>query len=364
MRGTSKVIMGATLVMVVSLAIVVGLILVLLAELYCSLLLRRRQLRDTNSETATTTTAIATVPTTTSTPSSEPSQPQNQSSPPPLRSFYAQGVLHAPRSLLFPAFSTTEDNAESKKQHSKLHHIIDVLQTQETNTSPRQIGLLSASSSPPTPFIHITTPKPIQEVHIQGGGGGGDTTCNDKACNDKAGGSGEHFMYISNPIYDNDARPSSVDTPFETPDTSPSRLEMSGSSGDDEVAQTSPCSPSSPTTPPLTPMKKLPAEACSVSFKNARSLGTSGSESNSNNGHSSSSSVMEMEVGSREKDTVEGKKETFSLHAWPRLVHPRQATPRPSNFLHLSFSTIEKKPLFFFWEYEKLRMHVNCDEMD
>lgn len=283
MRGTSKVIMGATLVMVVSLAIVVGLILVLLAELYCSLLLRRRQLRDTNSETATTTTAIATVPTTTSTPSSEPSQPQNQSSPPPLRSFYAQGVLHAPRSLLFPAFSTKEDNAESKKQHSKLHHIIDVLQTQETNTSPRQIGLLSASSSPPTPFIHITTPKPIQEVHIQGGGG--DTTCNDKDS-----GIGEHFMYISNPIYDNDARPSIVDTPFETPDTSPSRLEMSGSSGDDEVAQTSPCSPSSPTTPPLTPMKKLPAEACSVSLKNARSLGTSGSESNSNNGHSSSSS--------------------------------------------------------------------------
>ncbi|KAK4604200.1 hypothetical protein RGQ29_012631 [Quercus rubra] len=283
MRGTSKVIMGATLVMVVSLAIVVGLILVLLAELYCSLLLRRRQLRDTNSETATTTTAIATVPTTTSTPSSEPSQPQNQSSPPPLRSFYAQGVLNAPRSLLFPAFSTKEDNAESKKQHSKLHHIIDVLQTQETNTSPRQIGLLSASSSPPTPSVHLTTPKPIQEVHIQGGGG--DTTCNDKDS-----GFGEHFMYISNPIYDNDARPSRVDTPFETPDTSPSRLEMSGSSGDDEVAQTSPCSPSSPTTPPLTPMKKLPAEACSVSLKNARSLGTSGSESNSNNGHSSSSS--------------------------------------------------------------------------
>ena len=49
--------------------------------------------------------------------------------------------------------------------------------------------------------------------------------------------------------------------------------------------------------------------------------------------------VMEMEVGSREKDTVEGKKETFSLHAWPRLVHPRQATPRPANFLSLSFST-------------------------
>lgn len=33
-------------------------------------------------------------------------------------------------------------------------------------------------------------------------------------------------------------------------------------------------------------------------------------------------------------------------------------------FLFISTSVVEKKPLFFFWEYEKLRMHVNCDEMD
>ncbi|GMY36011.1 endochitinase A [Fagus crenata] len=281
MRSTSKVIMGATLVMVVSLAIVVGLILVLLAELYCSLLLRRRQLRNTNSDTTTTATAIATATITANTPSSQPSQPQNQSSHPPLSSFYAPGVLHAPRSFLFPAVSGKVDNAEeTKKQHSQLHHVIDV-QTQESNTSPTQIGLVSASS-PPSPFIHTTTPKPIQE-----GGGGGNT------CNDKATGCVDQFMYISNPIYDNDdndGRPSRVDTPFETPDTSPSRLEMGGSSGDDEVSQTSLRSPSSPTTPPLTPMKKLPAEACSVSLRDATSLGTSGSESNTNNGHSSSSS--------------------------------------------------------------------------
>lgn len=99
-------------------------------------------------------------------------------------------------------------------------------------------------------------------------------------------------MYISNPIYDNDAsRVSGVNTPFETPDSSPSRLEMAGSSsGEDEIAQPSPSSPSSPLTPPLTPMKKLPAEASSISLRNARSLGTSVSDSNSNHGLSSSSS--------------------------------------------------------------------------
>ncbi|KAE7998750.1 hypothetical protein FH972_003261 [Carpinus fangiana] len=251
MRGTSKVIMGATLVMVVSLAIVLGLILVLLAELYCSLLLRRRQLRNTTSDTPTATA--------TNTSSSQPSQSKDESSTPPHSSFYSQGVLHAPRSLLFPAVSSIEDEGETKKLHCQLHHIVDV-QTQESNASPRQIGLVSASS-PPTP------------------------------CNDKASGCGEHFVYISNPIYDNDAMASGVDrdssTPFETPDTSPSRLEMGGSSGDDdeEVPQ-----PSSPTTPPLTPMKKLPAEACSVSLRNTGSIGTSGSDSNSCNGPSSSSS--------------------------------------------------------------------------
>ncbi|KAM1090094.1 hypothetical protein ACFX14_017785 [Malus domestica] len=48
MEGMSKGIMGATLVMVVT---VLGLILVLLAELYCSLLLCRRQHKPTATPT-------------------------------------------------------------------------------------------------------------------------------------------------------------------------------------------------------------------------------------------------------------------------------------------------------------------------
>ncbi|KAG6658480.1 uncharacterized protein LOC122308295 [Carya illinoinensis] len=274
MRGTSKVIMGATLVMLVSLAIVLGLILVLLAELYCSLLLRRRQLRTTTSGAATVT--VNSTRATTNASSSPSSLPKDQSSPSPHSSFYAQGVLQAPRSLLFPAISPKEDNAEeTKKQHSQLHHVID-FQLQESGTSPRQIGLVLSTSSPPTPLT------PIQQVHIQGAGNGS---------HDKAGAFEKHFVYISNPIYDENAGPSRVDTPFETPDTSPSRLETDGSSGDDkEVPQSSACNPSSPGTPPLTPMKKLPAEACSISLRDARPLGTSGSDSNSKDGLSSSSS--------------------------------------------------------------------------
>ncbi|KAK2451813.1 hypothetical protein QL285_010830 [Trifolium repens] len=108
------------------------------------------------------------------------------------------------------------------------------------------------------------------------------------------------LVYISNPIYENEEEKESgleLDTPFETPDSSPSHLKKSDSSSDDvedeiqvEVEVDSPCY-----TPPLTPMKKLDAEACSVSLRDVRSLGTTnGSDSiisRSVNGLSSSSSV-------------------------------------------------------------------------
>uniref|UniRef100_A0A5B6YIL6 Uncharacterized protein n=1 Tax=Davidia involucrata TaxID=16924 RepID=A0A5B6YIL6_DAVIN len=276
MKGTSKVIMGATLIMVVSLAIVLGLVLVLLAELYCSLLLRRRQLRTTTSSTTAAAAAIAATTTTTDS-SSQPQQPQDQSSAvaPPFSNFYAQGVLRAPRSLLFPAVSNKEEKVDIEKQYSQFYQILES-QTQEPNSTPHRIGLVTPS--PPSPSL----PQPIQKVSLQVG--------NDGVCG--SGGGGLHFVCISNPIYDNEVgRPSREDTPYETPDSSPSRLEMGGSSGEDDKDQSSPSSPSSlPITPPLTPMKKLPAEACSVSLRDARSLATSGSDSNSNNGISSTSS--------------------------------------------------------------------------
>lgn len=278
--------MGATLVMVVSLAMVLGLILVLLAELYCSLLLRRRQLRITTPSATSPAATIATESATnTNSPHPSQSQPhQDSSAGSPLSSFYAHGVLRAPRSFLFPTISCIDDDVKTKKQRSRLDQVIDVPK-QDSTTSPCRIGIIST----PSPSISFAaSPQLTHEDKAEGSGGGG----NNVAHNEKSCGVREHLVYISNPIYDNDAsRASGVNTPFETPDSSPSRLETVGSSsGEDEIAQPSPSSPSSPLTPPLTPMKKLPAEACSISLRDARSLGTSGSDSNSNRGLSSSSS--------------------------------------------------------------------------
>lgn len=276
MKGTSKVIMGATLVMVVTLAIVLALILVLLAELYCSLLLRRRKLRNTNSNTLPTTTTAAT---TAAAPSPSHS-PLHSPPPPPFTSIYAQGVLQAPRTVLFPC--TEQDMAEPKKQG--IH-----VQTQESNPSTLSgIGLVSISPSPLSSFISRAPPKP---VHQEKSSEGEEVAC--------GGGGGEHLVYISNPIYENEEGEASgaANTPFETPESSPSHFERScSSSGDDDDADAAAAADdeaeqASPYTPPLTPMKKLPAEGSSVSLRDARSLGTSGSDSRSVNGPSSSSSA-------------------------------------------------------------------------
>ncbi|KAG4400568.1 hypothetical protein GLYMA_07G086700v4 [Glycine max] len=173
MKGTSKFIMGATLVMVVSLVIVLGLILVLLAELYCSLLLRRRQLRK-----KTNTIPISTTQTTTTIPNSSPSNtPQHSPSPPPpppppFSNVYSQGVLQAPRSFLFPC-------------------------KDEPNATPRGIGLVSVSSSPLASFLARAPPQSLLQV----GASDNESPCVD---NNKysCGGVEQHLVYISNPIYE------------------------------------------------------------------------------------------------------------------------------------------------------------------
>lgn len=247
--------MGATLVMVVILAIVLGLVLVLLAELYCSMLLRRRRKPRLTTTSATASNTPANYS------SSSPSHPlQDQIlSPKPLRSFYAHGVLDAPRSFLYPAVV-----------HDKEDNLVDI-EKQHTQQPP------DAAWSPPLspPFIiSLTPPKPTDKITHQSGG---ITTGYIDA---------EHLVYISNPMYDDKGgRGSRVDTPFETPDTSPSRLEGDGISGEEveecSMASSSPDSWVVRKTPPLTPMKELPPEGCSVSLKDARSLATS-SDSNSN----------------------------------------------------------------------------------
>lgn len=247
MKGSSKIIMGATLTMLLSLAIVLALVLLLLAQLYCSLLLRRRHLRKTP-----TTTTSAAAP-----------HPQPHPTAPTLSTFYAQGVLHAPRNFLFPAvFHNTSNNPDLETQNYS-----------ELPKKPHEVGLMF-SSTPPSPaaaFVPMASPK---LVHGEDGGGAGREDC----------------VYICNPIYDLEANNVACgavdDTPFETPDSSPSRL----SGSDDNGGQSACCSPASSVA--LTPMKKLPAKACSVSLKDASSLGTSRSDSiiSNNDGASSSSS--------------------------------------------------------------------------
>ncbi|KAG6589905.1 hypothetical protein SDJN03_15328, partial [Cucurbita argyrosperma subsp. sororia] len=277
MQGTSKVILGATLILVVSLAIVLGLILVLLAELYCSLLLRRRSLRVAPPTTTSNSPADSLV-TARNVSQSLPSAPcrDNNRSVISLSSLYAHGVLSAPRNFLFPPCVVKDNNvdvADAKSQSSKLHRVLDIIDTHESSLSPRRIGLISTPSSPDLPILKACAQSKLSPAI---------------ACNDSSSSDSDHLIYISNPIYANDAE----DTPFETPNSSPSRLERCSSSEEDEIA----ACPSTTlhsllNTPPLTPMKKLPAEACSVTLRNARSVGNSGSDSNTNNALSSSSSA-------------------------------------------------------------------------
>ncbi|QCD85287.1 uncharacterized protein LOC114178081 [Vigna unguiculata] len=273
MKSTSKVIMGATLVMVVTLAVVLVLIFVLLAELYCSLLLRRRHRRNNTIPN------VSTQPTTARASASPSQTTSHHHQHSPIRSIYTQGVFQAPISILLPAVSCEEDNkAGPRKQihYPELHQLLQIqIQPHESNPN--------ASPSPPPSFISITPSKPNLDHPLPRAPGNLCLDDNNKPCS-----GGEQLVYISNPIYENHgSQVSGANTPFETPDTSPSRLERSGSSEEDEAT---PCiTHSPPSTPPLTPMKKLPSEACSVSLRDARSFATSCSDSRSNIGLSSSS---------------------------------------------------------------------------
>ncbi|XP_059287638.1 uncharacterized protein LOC132040957 [Lycium ferocissimum] len=233
MKGNSKVVTAAALVMVVSLAIVLGLVLVLVAELYCSLLIRRRRHLRKTPLSSTTSATVAQSPT------EQPQQQQNQSTAPStLSDFYAQGVLHAPRNFLFPAVTRTDKldlEMQSSSQVSSIHY---------------EVGLIFSSPQSHS-FISIPSPKLVHRFLLQCSGGSriliihsvtefngcwstqnfymGPPLLQCSTSSDIEGHGGatkKQLVYISNPIYDNEAcRPSRGDTPFETPDSSPSCLE-------------------------------------------------------------------------------------------------------------------------------------------
>ncbi|KAL0737771.1 hypothetical protein Bca4012_013981 [Brassica carinata] len=214
MNSSSKVIMAATMVMVVSLVMVLSLVLVLLAELYCSLLLGRRSRRSHHSLTLPTTTITPAAATTTT------------------------SLAHA--------ISTTNDHPSPSNT--------------DLSTNPLTTGVIQT----PKPFL-VTNKTYLHHRESS------------SLPASPVPSSVDNFIYISNPMYSNDAA-SKPTTPFETPESSPSRLETgdsSSSSGEEE----------NDVTPALTPMKDLPEKACSVSLQdNARSLESSGSESNNNDG--------------------------------------------------------------------------------
>lgn len=260
MRSMPKLVMGVTLIMGASLLLVLALVLVLLAELYCSLLSKRRRLQIGNTAA---------------------SHQRSEEDPPiaaalptaslsPGCSAYDQGVLPTPaKGLLFPTL---------KEHLQQSHHAC--------GTSLHFMGLISTSSLPtPSLVLSRCPPAPPQlptivtafeeNNSIVEEDGFGNT---DSAAVGGGSGDGDNFIYISNPIYDSEEG-HIVDTPFQTPDTSPSQL-------------LSP-SPSPPTnyTPPLTPMKKLPPSASSVTLMDGRSLiaSVSGTDSNADSSSSSGS---------------------------------------------------------------------------
>ncbi|CAK8534054.1 unnamed protein product [Lathyrus sativus] len=274
MKDTSKVIIGATLVMVVTLAFVIALILVLLAELYCSLLLHRHKLKNNNTQTLTNakTTLTNVSPPSHSHSHSQSHSPQNSPQPPQnITNIYSQGVLQPPRNFRFPCMENI-----SKEQLNKLHQVINI-QTHES--------LISSTTLSMSPFLSRLPPQQKNTTH-QSNIGEASSCLEEK----------KELVYISNPIYENEEGKESgvkVDTPFETPNTSPSHLEKSDSSCEDDDGGDVVAAEIEVYTPPLTPMKKLDAEACSVSLRDVRSLGTNGSDSlisRSVNGLSSSSS--------------------------------------------------------------------------
>ncbi|GMI94808.1 hypothetical protein HRI_003150100 [Hibiscus trionum] len=163
--------MGATLVMAASLAIVICLILVLLVKLYCSLLLCRHQLEDSTTASSTT----ITIPTDTTTAPFSPQDIQNKINQSPYQCLCTRGP-------------------------SCTKQLPTPLQTTQCYI-PHQIGILH----PTSPSIYFVTSQsdPVRE----------------KACSTAPGSCVKNLVYISNPIYDNNA---GTGRPEITPSTLPS----------------------------------------------------------------------------------------------------------------------------------------------
>ncbi|CAL9127038.1 unnamed protein product, partial [Musa textilis] len=202
MRGTSKLAMGTALTVAVSLALVFTLLLVLLVDLFCSLLCCRSR----RCETATTTSPGLS--------SAAESAAEKMEPPPPFSTALGfPGVLQAPTSFLLSIPKLEAAAAMPPSERVDCHFSM-------------------ATSSPGIRRISSASSDSI---------------------------SADHFVRISNPIYDGVG--GSLTTPFETPGTSPSHFGFEENEAE--------CSPA------LTAMRKLPPMRRTASFVGLRSAATS-----------------------------------------------------------------------------------------
>ncbi|XP_058115475.1 uncharacterized protein LOC131258278 [Magnolia sinica] len=196
----------------------------------------------------------------------------------PSSSAYTQGVLRSPpRSLFFASNKEEAEQLECCYQPSTSLHLIGLI-----STSPQtQLPPLLPCRSPPFQKKSTSLQVEIEAVEEEYAGIGSDRGSGAAAA--------EHFVCISNPIYDGEAWIES--TPFQTPDTSPSHLEREDCSDMEENAESMSPPSACVFTPPLTPMKKLPVNAASVTLMDSRSLvaSVSGGTTDSNVASSSTS---------------------------------------------------------------------------
>lgn len=263
--------MGATLILVLSLAVVLSLILVLLAELYCSLLLRRRSSTHTQDGNA----AMV---------DEAPTQLQNRHEPsaPSLGRFYSHGVLNnAPRNFLFPSLSISSKHeqqlSDMEKNSQQLSHFLGAVNsTYSSSEAPAPLQVIRIlSSTPPSPSDREATQEQQAQLHSAVAHEGSRTSSKLEHP--------QHLVYISNPIFDEEEhyKNGTATTPYATPDTSPSRLGNTSSSSDEEEEEEGELINVRKQQQPNPPLKELPASEASASDSQSHSINAAAGGSSS-----------------------------------------------------------------------------------
>ncbi|KAG1363182.1 hypothetical protein COCNU_11G000090 [Cocos nucifera] len=231
--------MGAALTIALSLALLFTLLSVLLADLLCSLICCRKHRSQTAAPDASDAAVAA----------AAAAAEEDPPTPPLSFPFYAHGVLQAPTTFLLTIPKLEAATAAAAALPPKQVECKSRMPLTVENESP---------SVPASPCIHRISFASVNSA------------------------APDHFVCISNPIYDGIGGGDDMGTPFETPDASPSHWGLEEETESDY-------------SPQLTVMKKLPSMApqafSAVSLMDGRpSLATSVSATETYRVSSSSSS--------------------------------------------------------------------------